>query len=229
MAAMLRALALLIAVASAAAQAQSPLQLVADALGGAERVDAVETIQTQLATRTRLAGRAVTVRSTVSVRLPDAGRWDVKLGAGTRSVVVRADSVFALGRGSTRVGDADARRARQGLWLDPVVLAARRSEVRADRLGPQLLRLTVPAFPEPVLLRLDADGRPALLSTFRDGSSQPGGGREYLEVRYSDYRVVDGVAVPHRVTQAVAGAETGVSTVRTVRLNAELGQATFAR
>ena len=226
---MLRALVLLAALASAAAQAQSPLESVADALGGADRLDAVETIRTQLTTRTRLAGRAVTIRSTVSVRLPDAGRWDVRLGAGTRSVVVRGDSVLAPGAGSSRVGDADARRARQGLWLDPVVLAARRSEVRGERLGPKLLRLTVPTFPEPVLLRLDADGRPALLSTFRDGSSQPGSGREYLEVRYSDYRVVDGVAIPHRVAQAVAGAETGVSTVRAVRVNAELGPATFAR
>ncbi len=197
---------LLLALVSMAlrAEAQSPLRSVADALGGTERIDAVETIQTQITTRARLAGRTVEVRSTVSMRLPDAGRWDAVFGTGTRSVIVRADSVIAVG-GTARISDADALLARQSLWLDPVVLAARRGEVRAVRLGPELLRLTIPDFPEPVLLRLDDERRPALLTTFRqrasDGVSQRGDGRrEYLEVRYSDYREVDGlaVAISHR-------------------------------
>ena len=223
---MLRAFVLIIATASGAAQAQSPLRSVADALGGTERIDAIETLQTRLATRVPLAGRTVEVRSTVSVRLPSAARWDVGVGAGTSSIVVSADSVISLSAPG-RIRAADARLARQSLWLDPVVLAARRGEVRVERLGPELLRLTVPDFPEPVLLRLGAERRPALLSTFRPGGS--GRQREYLEVRYADYRVVDGVAVPHRITQAVAGVETGTSTVRSVRFNVALDLAMFAR
>ncbi len=214
-------LALLVSVAAPAVAAQTPLGAVADALGGRERIDALTTLVTQSRIRAPLGNRRVRVASVWSVRLPDAARWDVGRGAAARSVALVGDTLRAIGGGA--LGAEAAAHARQSLWLDPVVLAARRREVLAQRLGPDLLRLTVPGFPEAVLLRLDADRRPEALSTFR----RRDGRREYLEVRYSDYRVVDGIAIPHRVAQAAAGVETGVTAVQSVRLGQPLEDAAF--
>ena len=220
----LRLLVAVLALAPAASGvlgAQGPLDAVADALGGRERIDGLTTMVVRSRTAVPLGGRRVTVRSAVSVRFPGLARWSVTTGGAPRVVVARPDGVTALGDPARGVSPRQAAAVRQALWLDPVVLAVRRAEVEAQAAGPSLLRLAVPSFPEPVLLRLDDAGRPALATTFRPAAS---GGREYVEVRYEDYRTVDGVAVPHRVVQAVGGVETGATTVGSVAFGAALPQ-----
>lgn len=214
---------LALALLAPAVSAQTPLGGVADALGGRERLDELTTVVTRSRVRAPLGSRTVRVRSVQSVVLPDAARWDTGQGRAARSVAISGDTLRTLGAEARLLGASATIQARQSLWLDPLVLAVRRREIQAQRLGPDLLRLTVPDFPEAVVLRLNADRRPELLTTFR----QRDGRREYLEVRYADYRVVQGVAVPHRVTQAVAGVETGTATVQSVRLGQPLEPATF--
>lgn len=194
--------------------AQSPLDAVADSLGGAGAVDAVSSITTRLRGQADLAGRAVRIRVVRTVTLPDRARIDVRIGGTGQTLEIGPDSSVVRGEPGRRLRPAEEVAGRQSVWLDPFVLVARRREVTVERLDADLLRLSVPSFPEPVLLRLGPEGWPRLLSTFRS----TGEAREYLEVRYTDYREVDGLMHPHHTEQAVGGVVTGTVTVESVRL-----------
>ncbi|WP_420454483.1 hypothetical protein [Rubrivirga sp.] len=215
----------LAAVALAQPADPDPLATVADALGGRDRVDAIDTIRRRSRTRTTLGERTLDVRATVEVRLPDAARWTVRAPGPARITWVDGDEGGVVGGGEARpLPEASAAAAGAALWFDPLVLAARRDEVTAESLGPALLRVDVPGRRDPLIVGLNAAGRPARITTFRRHE----GRRDYVEVVLRDYREVGGVFVPHLVRQAVGGVVTGEETVREVRLGVDLAGAPFA-
>jgi len=220
----MRTAVLALALAASAGAQPDPLGDLADALGGRERVDTVETVEVRSRTRARVGEEDVTVRSTLALRLPDSARWTARADGSERVTwldgeagrVVVGDSVRALPEAAV-----DALQA--ALWLRPLVLAARRGELSAEALGADLLRVDVPGRRDPLIIGLDEGGRPRRITTFR----RQGGRREYVEVVLRDYRAVDGVFVPHRVRQAVGGAVTGETVLESVRLGAALAGPPF--
>ena len=205
----LAALAVALATAASGQSTDGPptdgLGCLADALGGAERVDRLRHFAMETVTTAPLGGAEATVAGTFTYD-GGASRWEV----GGRTVRV-GPGPAAVSLPSGPAGDA-AQALRQSAWLVLPVLLSRRREVGVEgacRDG--LLRLSVPAFPEPLVVQLDADARPRLVSTFvrRDGR------RVYLAVRYGDYREVEGLWVPLRMSQAVGGAPTGETRART--------------
>ncbi len=51
----------------------------------------------------------------------------------------------------------------------------------------------------------------------------------YIAVRLSDYREVDGLMVPHQVTQTVSGVKTGSLSLDRVEVDGDVPPATFER
>ncbi len=224
----MRALLLLLLATAVAAQPADPdpLATLADALGGRDRVDAIDTIRRRTRTRATVGATALDVRTTVEVQLPDAARWTVRAPGPARVTWVDGAEGAVVAGGETRLlPDGAAAEAGAALWFDPLVLAARRAEVTAESLGPALVRVDVPGRRDPLIIGLNADGRPARITTFRRHS----GRRDYVEVVLRDYREVGGVFVPHLVRQAIGGVVTGEETVREVRLGVALEGAPFTR
>ena len=220
----MRPVVLALALAAAATAQPDPLAAVADALGGRDRIDAVETVAVRTRTRATIGGETAVVRATVEIRLPDAARWTAGVGDATRVTWVEGDAgSLAVGDSVRALPEAAVDALRAALWLRPLVLAARRADVTAETLAEDLLRVEVPGRRDPLLVGLDEAGRPARITTFR----LVGGERQYVEVVLRDYRAVDGVYVPHRVRQAVGGVVTGEATVQSVRLDGDLSGPPF--
>ena len=189
----------------AGASAQSGLDCLVDGLGGADRLDAVRELVLDATTDARLAGRDTGTRTRVAIR-PDETVWTVGPGARRGQTTRAARDSVRLGGGAGALTGEPARRVRQAAWLHPAVLALRRAEVEAaEGSCDGVLQVTVPDFPEPLVIQLDESGRPLLLSTFR----QRGAERVYLSVQYRDYRETDGVWVPRQMTLAEGGVQTG--------------------
>lgn len=213
----------LLAVA-AFAQPAAPLDAVADALGGQDRIDALRTVRVESRTQTSLGGGSRTVRSALDLALPDTARWTVRLGGAAQTTwMVGATAMTAVGDSVRVLPEAARRQAEGALWLHPLVLAARRRELASEWLADDLLRVVVPGREEPLLVGLNADGRPSRITTFR----RRGGRRDYVEVVLRDYREVDGVFVPHRIRQAVRGVLTGEETVSSVQFGLPLAGVPF--
>ena len=220
----MRPVVLALALAAAATAQPDPLAAVADALGGRDRIDAVETVAVRTRTRAAVGGETAVVRATVEIRLPDAARWTAGVGDATRVTWVEGDAgSLAVGDSVRALPEAAVDALRAALWLRPLVLAARRADVTAETLAEDLLRVEVPGRRDPLLVGLDDAGRPARITTFR----LVGGERQYVEVVLRDYRAVDGVYVPHRVRQAVGGVVTGEATVQSVRFGGALSGPPF--
>ncbi len=201
-----------------------PLAAVADALGGRDRIGALSTLRLRTRTRATLGAQTVVVRTTLALRLPGTARWTVRAPSGTTVTAVDGEGGTVTSGGTSRaLSSASAAEVAAALWLDPLVLVARRGAVTAEALGAGLVRVDVPGRRDPLIVGLDADGRPARITTFR----RRGGRRDYVEVVLRDYRAVDGVFVPHRVRQAVGGVVTGETTVEEVRLGLLLTGAPF--
>ncbi|MGB3545030.1 hypothetical protein, partial [Rubrivirga sp.] len=94
-------LALLVLLAGAAS-AQSPLDAVADALGGRDRIDALESLVIASRVDAPIGGRDRVLRSTMTLRLPDATRWDVRVAGRTRTVVLTSRAAFSVLEGEAR-------------------------------------------------------------------------------------------------------------------------------
>ncbi|WP_412067278.1 hypothetical protein [Rubrivirga sp. IMCC43871] len=203
----MRALLVGCALLATAASAQAPLDAVALALGVG---DDVVSIEVRAETRATLAGETVVVPSRRTIRRQTA-RWRSTLGGEPRVVVLTERGALA-GEDAVALGPAATAEVRAALWLDPLALALRRRQLTVRDLGGGLLRVRAPRLAEAVLVKLDAQSRPVRLTTF----VVRGGARVYVEVVLADYRTVDGLAVPHRVTLAEGGAVQGTTTVRRV-------------
>jgi len=204
---------------SAVAQPSEGLACVADALGGAGRFDALRQLTLDMLTEADVDGVTTRTRAQLAVAFPGEARWTVTLADGEQTTTVSEGRVVvAEDEVETELMDEPAHLVRQSLWLTLPVLLARRTEVAVDgTCDDGLLLVAAPELPEPLVLNLDADGRPSLLSTFRER----GGQREYLSVQYADYRHVDGLWLPFRVTQAVGGELTGDTRVERARLRVD--------
>ena len=215
--------ALLLLLASAAS-AQSPLDAVADALGGRDRIDALEAVVIAAQSDVTFAGQERVVRSVTTMRLPDAMRWDVRARGRTRSVVLLRNRAFSVVDGESQPLALEAEiDAYAESWLHPLVLAARRLEVVATTLSPRLIRVAVDDLEDDVLIGLDDEGRPDLVTTQRRRGERV----DYVAVRFSDYREHDGVWFPHRIVQTVSGSKTGTSRVDRIEVGPELAPTVF--
>ena len=160
----------------------------------------------------------------MTVRLPDATRWDVRVAGRTRSVVLTPRGAFSVLEGEATPLDLEAELAvAADSWLHPLVLAARRSEVVATELSPGLIRVEIDDLEDDLLVGLNADGRPDLITTQR----RHGGRVDYVAVRFSDYRETNGVVIPRQVVQTVAGVKTGTLTVERVEVDGDVPEALF--
>ena len=150
--------------ASAAAQPSDGLACVADALGGADRFDALREIALDTVTDVDVDGRTMRTRARLAVTLPDAARWTVALASSEQTTDVSGGQVTVTADdGTVALLDEPAHLVRQSLWLTLPVLLARRTEVAVEgACADGLLRLAVPAFPEPLIVNLDAAARPTL-------------------------------------------------------------------
>ena len=203
----MRAAFLLLLCVPAAAQSGACL---ADALGGGDRPGGLAEITLTAVTTATLGERDARVRTEVAFR-PDETVWTVRLGGDRRQTTrATADSVIVDGD-HVLTGEA-ARHVRQSAWLHPAALALRPGHMTVEGDCGGLLQITLPDFPEPLVVQLDDDGRPTLVSTFR----MRGGERVYLSVHYGDYRQSGGVWLPWRATMAEAGVETGRTRVTAV-------------
>ncbi len=201
--------ALLLALLATAAHAQSPLDAVAGALGLGPEVVSVEV---RAETRATLAGAEVAIPSRRTLRRQSA-RWRSTLGGQARVVTLtERGAVSGEGEGAVALAPSAAAEVRAALWLDPLALVLRRHQLTVRDLGGGLLRVRAPRLAEAVLVKLDAQSRPVRLTTFL----VRGGERIYVEVVLADYRTVDGLAVPHRVTLAEGGVVRGTTTVSRV-------------
>lgn len=197
---------------SAAAQPAEPLDVLADRLGGRDRFDALDSVRVVSRAELLVGERTLQSRSTLALRLPDAAQWDTSLGGRRR--VVRLDGARASADGIA-LPDSAGSALRATLWLDPLVLLAGRRELRADWLSETLVQVDVPGEGDAILVGLDAAGRPGRLTTFRDRE----GRREYVAIQFTDYRDVEGLMLPHRAVQTVAGVKTGTTVVERIDLN----------
>jgi hypothetical protein len=206
--------------------ADAPLEALAEALGGAGRIDALASARIDSQTRVVVGNDAFDLRSTLDLGFPAAARWTVRLPGQTRVTWIDGIVGATVEGDSTRaLSEAALAQAEGALWLHPLVLAARRAEVTVEQLADDLLRVTVPGRPEALLVGLNGDGRPSRITTFR----RRAGRRDYVEVVLRDYREVDGVWVPHRIRQAVRGVLTGEETVRSVAFDVALQGAPFGQ
>ncbi|MGB3543218.1 MAG: hypothetical protein WBA11_09865, partial [Rubrivirga sp.] len=187
-------------------------------------IDALESVVIASRVDAPIDGRDRVIRSTMTLRLPDATRWDVRVAGRTRSVVLTSRGAFSVLEGESRPLDLEAELAvAADNWLHPLVLAAGRSDVIAVQLSPGLVRVTVDDLEDDILVGLNADGRPDLITTQR----RRGGRVDYVAIRYSDYRETDGVMVPRQVIQTVAGVKTGTLSVERVEVDGDLSEALF--
>ena len=217
----MRAVCLLALVAASATAQPRPLDRVADALGGADRFDALTAVRLTSRAVLTLDGQTVRTRTRVTLALPAVARIDVTLDGAERRVILDEEAaVSVVGAEVRQIPEAHLPQTWNAVWHLPVALLARRAEVAAEVLTPSLLRVLPPGA-EPFLLRLDEDGRPDLLT------QETADGR-YVAVQFSDYREVGGLSLPHRTEQAVDGIVTGVVTLARVDLDPVLGDDTFA-
>ena len=210
---------LALALTTAVAAQPAPLDRLADALGGRDRIDALEAVRVTSRARVTLGDRTATATTRLTLR-PDAARLDA--GLGRQSVVLTPDDAFLrVGDAARDLAPAARARAEHGLWARPLVMAARRSRARAEVLAPGLLRVTPPTG-APLVVRLDESGRPALVT------SEDADGR-YRAVAYSDYREVGGLWVPHRTEQTTDGVRSATATVTRVETDPDLAPDLFER
>ncbi|MEM0962364.1 MAG: hypothetical protein AAGK21_07530 [Bacteroidota bacterium] len=197
----------------------------------AERLDAqalTEASSVRITSRAALpdGDRRLRTRSVFSISSDRAARWEVTAGDATRTVWVTAtDAASVVGDSATAMGESARQQVLDAMWLDPVVLLMRSWEVDAQALTDDLIQVEVPGRRHPVLIGLNASGLPVRITSLRDRGAK----RQYVAVRFSDFRRVDGMLLPFRAVQTVDGKTTGEVTIERIDLDERLAGVPFDR
>jgi hypothetical protein len=77
------------------------------------------------------------------------------------------------------------------------------------------------------VLAIDPESGNILAISYRGAG--PGGAPAEIEMRFSDFREVDGLSMPHSTDRIVDGERQGGGTLQTARINPEIDPAEFAR
>ncbi len=230
-------LVLLVATVARADRADDLVRIHVEALGGRERINALAAM--------RATGDVVTAAGRVRFNLIAARPNRVRLetaGAGTRSLVQASDGQeppweFDTGnwppRYTTMPENVGRTFAADAEFDDPLVAGATRGfafeyagETEVD--GRKYLRVLVTRKPaESYAVLLDSD---TYMIAMRAEKRQVAPGKAVqIVTHYDDYRPVDGVLLPHKITVTVDGKITQQTLVDDVTPNPELTPETFTR
>jgi hypothetical protein len=208
-----------------------------EALGGRERIDALAALR---ATGQVIDAEGRRVRFTMTAARP--ARVRLETGGGTRTLVQATDGKeppweFDTGkwppRYQTMFENVGRTFATDAEFDDPLVAGAPRgytADFTGETLveGRKLLRVVVTRKPaEAFTLLLDAE---TYLIAIRVEKRSGSGGKTFqVQTRFDDYRPVDGVLLPHKVTIAVDGRVTQQTLIDNIEPNPALTPETFTR
>jgi hypothetical protein len=207
-----------------------------EVIGGKERIEAL--------TALRAAGFVVTggkkIRFSMIAARPN--RLRLETGAEGRSLVQVTDGIAAPWKIDTGVwpprhqamADAEAKLfASDAEFDDPLVAGAARGFAcdyagEVDSGGRKMSRILVTRkMTDTFSLLVDAETF-FIVARFEHRETV-GGRRTEIVTRYEDYRPVDGVMLPHKVTVAVDGKAIQTTVIETIEANPLLTPETFAR
>ncbi|MEM1115663.1 MAG: hypothetical protein AAF845_05315 [Bacteroidota bacterium] len=209
----------------ARAHPATDLAAVADRLGGREVFDAITSLRLVSDVEAQGPAGIVSVRSTASVRLPDAVRLGQQLPSGPVVTIWTDDAARTRSGNVTRdLRPEAARQLRGQLYLVLPVLLAQRNALSLDGLAwdgdDTILSLRAPDLAAPIRLVVGPDGLPASVSTTLAGSE--------VRVAFDQYGRRGGLLLPSRTVQTVDGDTTGTTRLVSVEIDPTLPDRLFA-
>ncbi len=207
-----------------------------EALGGRERIAAIAAL--------RATGQVITAERKVHFTMVAArpARVRLELGAAGRTLVQATDGkeppweidtgkwpprYQTMNENAARIFAADAE------FDDPLVggvLRGYTAEFAGETVVERrkLLRVLVQRRPSETFTLL-VDAETYLIAMRVEKRPGPNGRTVQVQTRYDDYRPVDGVLLPHRVTITVDGTITQQTLIESIEANPELTAETFTR
>ncbi len=199
-----------------AAGGATALRAAADALGGADRFQALTAYETTLSTdmaQGPMAGS--TISGTALVEFPSRVRAVQQTPFGEITVVLNEGrGRLLLPGGQSQPAPAQVvASVRDQLFLDLPYLMAQLDGVQAESLAPMdgmdRVRVSADGLSQPITLMLGADGRPTQATLTQVGPEGP----VQVTVEFSDYRETGGFTLPFRIVNSQGGEVTQTVTV----------------
>jgi len=190
------------------------IALAVEGIGGAERLDALESYRTELDYRMQIPGGAgMQMRTTAIFVLPDRLRWEVNTPMGPMVQVVAPDAGFAVapGQGVIPLPQSQREQLRATFRRIPMMLLRARDDQGFEAAaagtgevdGATVERVRVTVGDQVTTLGIDPEtGR---VSSLEYRGPNPMGVPGLHRTVFSDFREVDGLVVPHSTVSTFEG------------------------
>lgn len=208
-----------------------------EAMGGGERLDAVDVLRYRGEVDQQTPQGEVTVGVDVTLDLEGRRiRQEASLPFGRMVMVVSGDDRFVhTPQGVIEMPAAQADELSKSLVRDPVPLLQRRAEAgfeaaavgAGEVAGTAVEQVQVALDGELVTLGVDPDSGRVLSAAYRGRG--PGGAPAEVVETYSDFRPVDGLTLAFTSERSVDGEVQGSARVETTEIDPPLDEATFRR
>ncbi len=205
-----------------------------DALGGAERLDGLRSIETAAEMTLTAPQGTMSARTRTVVVYPDRMRQEMTMPMGTMVTVLDGDSGFQqMGPQSRPLPDSQRADARRSLRRDPVGLLRLRASdgfvaiaAGSDEVDGAVVELVnVQLDGDSVTLGIDPEsGRVRTVSYRGSVMGRPGEIRQVL----SDFREVEGLTLPFAVASSLDGEPMVEVAVESIVVDGEIDEALFA-
>ncbi|MEM7349533.1 MAG: pitrilysin family protein [Acidobacteriota bacterium] len=215
------------------AQGRALIAKAVEGIGGATRLDALETFRTQAKMRAISQGGAQ-LGMRAAIILPDRMRWELQLPFGTMVQVLNGDASFAQSPAGAQPLPAAQRKelAKSLQRLAPVLLRHRDdpgfkaiASGVAEVDGTRVETVQVELEGNVNTLGIDPESGKILSITYQ--GSNLGGAPGQLEQRFSDFREVDGLILPFASVTTFNGETMLEGTVESSQLDSPIDDAEF--
>ncbi len=205
-----------------------------EGIGGAERLDALETYRSEMAAEATTPQGAMQMKARAVIALPDRMRWEVILPFGTMVQVLNGDASFAQSpQGSGPLPEAQRKQLEKNMKrLAPVLLKHRDEESfkavatgagEVDGTPVELVHVELDG--EASTLGIDPEtGR--ILSIQYRGTNFMGAPGDLVQ-RFSDFREVDGLMLPFASVTTFNGEPMLSGTVESTELDVPVDDSDF--
>jgi YHS domain-containing protein len=199
-----------------------------EALGGGSKLDQLRTLQ-------RKDVRDNQVKNNLVVAFPDSLRQEtIRPNFTLTSVVTPSESFFIVNNSVRSMPEANRTAIYKDLYHDPTVLFRARKQPefkawaagdRAEDKGMEYLDVDVSGFA--TTLGIDSATGRVVSQTYRGRG--PGGVLGQIAINYSDFRTVEGLSLPFKMTATFEGQPYPAlsATIEAMTINAEIDQSIF--
>jgi predicted Zn-dependent peptidase len=208
-----------------------------EAMGGAEAVDAVQALEMEMTMEMTGPGGSMEVPVRTVVAPPDRVRNEMTLPFGEMVVALDGEGGgwAKSPQGVNDLPGSQLQELRRALDRNVVVLLQARDEAgftaaaigSGEVAGTAVEQVRVRHDEVDAVLAIDPESGNILAISYRGAG--PGGAPAEIELRFSDFRAVDGLSMPFVTERIVDGERAGGGTMTTARINPDIDPAEFVR